>query len=238
VWKNIFKAILVAVSYYSLKKVIERVPACYRPYATFALRASVFFILFLVLFAFLSSRVNAIGRNAEVLSQFVMDVFLGISFLVTILLSFLLTAFVEEMYRKISEVHQKVEGGIKTAAETPGKMVEQTVGATKKAAQSAGEAARSLYKTVAKVTGSAMDQADELFRKALQSEMVREKCPQAGRAISQAATKTGTMAKMTAGKAADWSKKMMPRIVQGTQSCFSAASQKMRGLFKKQTDKR
>ena len=170
-WKNIFKSILIAVSYYSLKKVIERLPPQFRPYATFVLRASVFFILFLVIFAFLSSRVNAIDKNAEGVSHLIINVLLGFSFLITILFSFLLTAFVEEVYRKISEFHQKVEGGIKKAAETPGKMINQSVETTKnlfiKATKAVGDATRSLYDTSTQVTSSSVDKADELIQKVL-----------------------------------------------------------------------
>lgn len=170
-WKTIFKLVLIAISYYTLKKVIEKLPAPYRPYATFALRAAVFFILFLVIFAFLSSRVNAIGESAAGGSRLIMNVLLGVSFLVTILFSFLLTAFVEEVYRKISEVHQKVGGGIKKAAEAPGEMVKQSVETTKnlftKAAQAVGALTGSLYDTSAKVTGSSVDKADELIQKVL-----------------------------------------------------------------------
>lgn len=170
-WKTIFKSVLIAISYYTLKKVIEKLPASYRPYATFVLRAAVFFILFLVIFAFLSSRVNAIDKNTEVASHLVINLLLGFSFLVTMLLSFLLTAIVEEVYRRISEIHQKVGGSIKKVTEAPGEMVKQSVETTKnlftKAAQALGDAAGSLYDTSTKVTGSSVDKADELIQKAL-----------------------------------------------------------------------
>jgi|GEM_PF-4589345 len=175
-WKNIFKSILVAISYYSLKKVIEKLPPSYRPYATFVLRAAVFFVLFLVIFAFLSGRINAIDENTEVVPKLIINLLLGFSFLITILLSFLLTAFVEEIYRKISELHQKVEVGVKKVAGAPGEMVKQSVETTKnlftKAARAIGKATGSLYATSAKVTGSSVDKADELIQKVLKKRSV------------------------------------------------------------------
>ena len=168
-WKTFFKPVLIAISYYTLKKVIEKLPVRYQPYATLALRASLFFILFLIIFAFLSGRVNAIDQNAEAVSKLVINVLLGISFIVTLLFSFLLTAFVEELYRKISGFHQKVEGGIKTAAEAPGRMVQRSVETTKNlfitAARAVSTATASLYDTSTKVTSTSVDGADELIKK-------------------------------------------------------------------------
>jgi hypothetical protein len=167
-FKTIFKAILVAVSYYTLKKVIEKLPAPIRPYATFALRAALFFILFLTVFAFLSGRVNAIDQNAEVVPKLIINVLLGVSFVITILISFLFTAFVEELYRKISGFHQKMKGGIKATAEASGRMVQQSVETTKslfsKAMQALKAAIGALYETSTKVTSSSVDKAGEVAK--------------------------------------------------------------------------
>lgn len=170
-WKTALKSILIAISYYSLKKVIERLPAAYQPYATFVLRAALFFTLFLSIFAFLSGRVSAIDENTQVVSKLIINLLLGFSLLVTILLSFLLTAFFEEVYRKISTIHQKAEDGIKKATQTPGRIVRQSVETTKnlfsKAAEALGAAAGSLYDTSTKVTGSSVDKAEELIQKVI-----------------------------------------------------------------------
>ena len=163
-WKNAIRAFLIGISYHSLKKIIAKLPPAYRPYATLVLRGAVFFMLFLTIFAFLSGRVTVIDQNMQT-PNLIVNILLGISFVVSLLVSFLLTAIVEETYRKVSEIGK----GMSDAVQTPAKAVERSIETTKsllaRATVAVGEATKSLYETSTKVTGKSVDKAGELAQK-------------------------------------------------------------------------
>ncbi|MFA6599483.1 MAG: hypothetical protein WC352_06970 [Candidatus Omnitrophota bacterium] len=174
--KNFFKISLAAISYYSLKKVIERLPEKYQGFAVLALRTCVFFILFLILFAFMSGRISAISRNLDGLPVFMANLLLGMAFVVTGLISFLLTAFVEEVYRILSAFQRKVTdatrgviGPVTTAGENVKLSVEKTKNLFVNMGRAFTDAAKALYETSAKITDVAVSRAIGWTRAGLKS---------------------------------------------------------------------
>ena len=169
--KTIFKTILIGISYYSFKKVIDRIPEPYRKIVVLTFRACVFFIIFLSLFSFLTSRVNAISENVN-LSDLIANIFIGIIFFISLVIGFLLTAVLEEIYRKLSEIkvsaEQKIDS-VRGKVKVPLEKVKESVGVTTRAIKKTGtfakESLKSMYYTSEKITSAAVDNASVLFKR-------------------------------------------------------------------------
>lgn len=169
--RSILKGILIAVSYYTLRKTIDRFPPAYRKTAVFLLRLCVFLGLFLIVFSFFVGRIDIIGSGISVPEVFVY-VLVGIVFVISIVIAFFLTAIIEEIYRKVSEVIQKAEKGaeeIKDKVKAPGNMAKKSIESTKKAVLRTGrvftETSKKLYDLSLKGTNSLIDSSASFFKR-------------------------------------------------------------------------
>jgi len=168
--KSLFKGFLVAVSYYSLKKVIDGYPQPYRNIVIFLFRLSVFFIIFLSLFSFFTGRIYSIASNIQSPGTLT-SILVGMSFVLSLVVSFLLTAVIEEIYRKVSEVKQQAQQSIeavKDKAQVPGRVIKSSVQSAKntlsKTGQSIGESSKKLYDVSSKITNVAVDSSVSGFK--------------------------------------------------------------------------
>ena len=150
--KNVINGILIAISYHSLKKVVERVPPPYRGTMIFLFRLCVFLIVFLSLFSFFTSRISTIASNV-VISSVIADILIGICFIISLVIGFLLTAVIEEVYRKISEnllrARQKFEV-VKEKSKIPPRVIKNSIRSTGKTLSKTG---KWIYKSINKVYG-------------------------------------------------------------------------------------
>ena len=169
--RGILKGFIVAVSYHSLKKVIDGYPQPYRNIVTFLFRLSVFFIIFLSLFAFFTGRIYSIASNIQSPGTLT-SILVGMSFILSLVVSFLLTAVIEEIYRKISEVKQQAQQSIeavKDKAQVPGRVIKSSVQSAKttlsKTGQLIGESSKKLYDVSSKITNVAVDSSVSGFKK-------------------------------------------------------------------------
>jgi len=169
--QGIFKGFLVAVSYHSIKKVIDGYPQPYRNVVIFLFRLSVFFIIFLSLFSFFTGRIYSIVSNIQSPSTLT-SILVGMSFVLSLVVSFLLTAVIEEIYRKLSEVKQQAQQSIeavKDKAQVPGRVIKSSVQSAKttlsKTGQLIGESSKKLYDVSSKITNVAVDSTVSNFKK-------------------------------------------------------------------------
>jgi len=169
--RGILKGFIVAVSYHSLKKVIDGYPQPYRNVVIFLFRLSVFFIIFLSLFSFFTGRIYSIVSNIQS-PGILTNILVGMSFVLSLVIGFLLTAVIEEIYRKISEVKQQAQQSIeavKDKAQVPGRVIKSSVQSAKttlsKTGQLIGESSKKLYDVSSKITNVAVDASISNFKK-------------------------------------------------------------------------
>ena len=168
--KGFLKGFLVAVSYYSLKKVIDGYPQPYRNVVIFLFRLAVFFIIFLSLFSFFTGRIYSIVLNIQS-PGILTGILVGMSFVFSLVISFLLTAVIEEIYRKVSEIKQQAQESIEAAkdkAQAPARVIKSSVQSAKtalfKTGQSMGESSKKLYDMSSKVTDVVVDSSISSFK--------------------------------------------------------------------------
>jgi len=100
------------------------------------------------------------------------SILVGMSFILSLVVSFLLTAVIEEIYRKVSEVKQQAQQSIeavKDKAQVPGRVIKSSVQSTKtalsKTGKAIGESSKKLYDVSAKITNVAVDSSLSSFKK-------------------------------------------------------------------------
>jgi len=109
--KGLLKAFMVFISYRSVKRVINRYPEPVRKIIIFCIRLTVFLCIFLFLYSFLTTRVYSItahNNTPGVLS----NIFIGIIFVISLVVSFFSTAVVEDIYSLPSSMKQSAKEGI------------------------------------------------------------------------------------------------------------------------------
>jgi predicted membrane protein len=173
-FKGLFKGFLIFISYHSIKKVIGRYPEPYKRMVIFLFRLAVFFIIFLTLFSFFTGRIYSIASNIQS-PGIVINILVGISFIFSLIISYLLTAVIEEIYRKLSEVKQQAQENIeavKDKAQIPARVIKNTVTSTKttivKTSQFIGDNSRKLYDSTLKITNATVDLSVSKFNNIFQ----------------------------------------------------------------------
>lgn len=170
-FKSVLKTVLIGISYYSFKKIIDNLAEPYRKIAIFSSRLCLFLLLFLSIYAFLCGRIYAITHAVSV-PLLITNIFLGICFFISFVVSFLLTAVCEEIYRKLSELEkQAVEkiSAVKESVQEPFEKVKESILLTKigieKTLTLAGTTSKYLYDTSLKLTSVGMDSLLRGFKK-------------------------------------------------------------------------
>jgi len=169
--RGMLKGFLVAVSYYSLKKVIDGYPQPYRKVVIFLFRLAVFFIIFLSLFSFFTGRIYSIVSNIQS-PGIITNILVGICFILSLIIGFLMTAVIEEIYRKLSEVKQQAQQNIeavKDKAQAPARVIKSSVQSAKttlsRTGQLIGESSKKLYDVSSKITDAAVDSSVSNLKK-------------------------------------------------------------------------
>ena len=161
--RNFIHGFLIAISYYSLKKVIDEYPEPYRSFVVFGLRLTLFFILFLILFSFFSNQIYSIGRNIDS-PVILVNIFIGVFFILCIFVSYILTAVMIEIYRKISELKKetgKKIDGMKEKVQAPSKVLRNSLKTISRTAGKTGhwigKSSRSIYDSSRNITSASFD---------------------------------------------------------------------------------
>lgn len=169
--RTILKTVLIGVSYYSFKKVIDTFPAPYRRVVVLSVRLCVFLFLFLTIFAFLTGRIYSISSNVSI-PVLVRNICIGICLFISCVVSFFLTAVCEEIYRKLSELEKsaakKIDDAKGTFSEPIGK-VKESIALSKrgivKTCSLAGTTSKYIYGASLKVTSVGIDAVARSFAK-------------------------------------------------------------------------
>lgn len=170
---NIFKVALIAISYYSVKKVIDRYPEPYRRVVIWILRITFYLMVFLTVFAFFGNHINAIGLNLSI-PKIIVNVLIGVFFVLSLFISHILSAVIEEIYRKLSEIKQETERKMEEAratAQLPSRAVKSSIRSTKDTLIRTGhwvaKSAGKIYEVSSKVAGEAFDAGRSYLRRFL-----------------------------------------------------------------------
>lgn len=169
--RTILKTVLIGISYYSFKKVIDALPAPYRRVVVLSVRLCVFLLLFLTIFAFLTGRIYSISSNVSI-PVLVRNICIGICLFISCVVSFFLTAVSEEIYRKLSELErsavQKFDDAKGTFNEPIAKVKESFALSKRgivKTCSLAGTTSKYIYGASLKLTSVGIDAAARSFYK-------------------------------------------------------------------------
>lgn len=135
---SFFKGALVVVSHQSIKRVINGYPKPIRKIIVSCIRLTVFLCIFLFLYSFLSSRIYSIAGHDHapgVLS----NIFIGIIFVISIVVSFILTAVIEDIYSIPSRAKQTAKDGFDGVKEGTKEGVKVSTNVVKKSIKSTKE---------------------------------------------------------------------------------------------------
>lgn len=170
-FRGFIKGFFIAISYHSLKNVIDRYPQPFRKIVIFLLRLCVFLMVFLGLFSFFTSRIYSITGDIAV-PNILSNILVSISFLISLVIGFLLTAVIEEIYRKISEIKMVAEQNIenvKEKAAVPSKVIKGSVRSSKNAIKKTGrvfiQSTNKVYDTSLKATNYVINMGASLLNK-------------------------------------------------------------------------
>jgi hypothetical protein len=179
--RTIFKTLLIGVSYYSFKKVIDTFPDPYRRIVVLSVRVCVFLLLFLSIFAFLSGRIYSISSNVST-PILLRNIFIGICLFIACVVSFFLTAVCEEIYRKLSEIERKTAQKIDDARGSfnePIEKVKESIALSKrgivKTCKLAGTTSKYIYAASLRLTSIGMDSAAKTFFKVFRKNIPAKK---------------------------------------------------------------
>jgi len=186
----IFKAAFVAISFYSVKKILDRVPEPFRTPVVYALRACVYLTVLLIVFSFLSGRAAILSESLD-LPGLVTNFIIGIFFIVSLVVSLFTMAICEAVYRKASELAQATSGAVDKTKEAVTQSKNNVVGGfnkTKQAVVKAGEvvinAGGSVYDFSKDIAVGGIEKISEFGGKTIQKgeEIIRENKPKAEKA--------------------------------------------------------
>ncbi|MCK5580262.1 MAG: hypothetical protein KAJ18_03210 [Candidatus Omnitrophica bacterium] len=160
---GLIRGFLIGISYHSVKKVIDKYPEPIRKIIISLVRICFFMIIFLSLFSFFTTKISAIGSNVDIPKVFG-NVLIGMCFLLSVVIGFILMAVIEEIYRKLSEIKQRAEQRIevvKNKALAPSKIIKKSLHSGKAILINTGSLisnnSKNLYKVTAKITSVAFD---------------------------------------------------------------------------------
>jgi len=165
------KALLIGVSFYSVKKAIDRAPEMWRKPLIIGLRSGCYLTILLILFSFLSGRAVAVSENLH-LATTMHNILVSLFFIVSLLLSFFLTAILEGVYRAVSDMTAKSTEAVEKAQGMVADVKKRTTDAfdlTRKAFADSGsrlfQAGEAVYNVSRDLADSGMHKTSEMTHK-------------------------------------------------------------------------
>lgn len=157
--KGIAKGFLIGISFDSVKRVINGYPEPIRKIIIFCIRLTVFLSIFLFIYSFLSTRINSITTHSHAPSIFA-NILIGIIFIMSLVVSFIFTAVIEDLYTLPSRVKQTAKDGIEGVKDGAQKGIKISTNVVKKSVKSTQEA-------FGKVGNVAVEGASKIYKNSM-----------------------------------------------------------------------
>lgn len=156
----LLKTLLVFISYRSVKKVISRYPKPVRRIILFCIRITVFLSIFLFLYSFLSTRVYSIAAHNHT-PGILANIFVGVIFIISLVVSFVFTAAVEDIYSMPSRIRQTAKGSLDDVKDG---VKDGVKGSAEALTNVVGKSVKSTKETFGKVGGAAVEGANRIYK--------------------------------------------------------------------------